>query len=684
MLFLTPFMIFHLSFAAADGMDADRVETWAGEQILAPEDVRREMSTFIKQRIPTLSCPDTPEAWHRQSEELRQKILDEVVFRGVPEEWANWKAEAVWGDTLETGKGYRIRKLRYEALPGLWIPALLYEPTDVQQNAPAILNVNGHVGPIGKAIGYEQLRCINLAKKGVLALHPEWMVFGELSGEDYKHNRLAYLDLCGMSGLSVFYLAMRGGLDVLVDYPTTDPQRVGMTGLSGGGWQTIILSALDTRISVAIPNAGYIDLHNRLAHRSDIGDLEQNPTDLVSIADYTHLTAMLAPRPALLLYNEKDDCCFVAERAKPAVFDPLVPFYQLFDHESDFEYYVNREPGTHNYDRDNRQQFYRFVHKQYGLNNPTPTREADNVKGGLSAAEEIPSDDELFKQEELYAGVPTPNANFFTLALDRLQSLPEHRVPTGEQYGRGDPAPTEAWQEDARNRLRKVLRLKPTKAEAHLAQQKSGDGLEAEWYRVQNNDATGGKWTVSAMVISKTPQLRRSHIDSDPSQNEQSANSMETVIALADGGRTELADWMREQVDAGLRVIAIDLLFMGECMPEGIPSGQAAMMLSTVGERPLGIQVGQLGAIIEWVCQQYETPKVSLYSQGWTAGVVCTAAAGLNPTRIDSIQSINALPSFKRLIEDHLDYEQYPTLFCFGLLEQFDVDELIALYPQKK
>ena len=667
MLFLTPFMIFNLSCAAADTTEASPVETWASEQILAPEDVRKEMTRFIKQRIPSLSCPDTPEAWHRESKALRQKILNEVVFRGVPEEWANWKAEAVWGETLQTDKGYRIRKLRYEALPGLWIPALLYEPTEVQENVPAILNVNGHVGPIGKAIGYEQLRCINLAKKGVLALHPEWLVFGELSGEDYKHNRLAYLDLCGMSGLSVFYLAMRGGLDVLVDYPTTDQQRVGMTGLSGGGWQTILLSALDTRISLAVPNAGYIDLHNRLAHRADIGDLEQNPTDLVSIADYTHLTAMLAPRPALLLYNEKDDCCFVAERAKPAVFDPLVPFYRLFDREPDFEYYMNIHPGTHNYDQDNRQQFYRFVHKHY-----FPTQgDTDRF------AEEILSDSEILKQEALHAlngdslKAPTPNANFFTLAYDRLQSLPVHRVPTGD-------APTlEAWQADARNRLRTVLRLEcaqspahpssePVEAEARLALQKSGDGLEAEWYRI----VIGGAWTVSAMVVSKTPQ-----------QNEQSANSMGTVVALADGGRGELTDWIREQANVGMRVIATDLTLMGECMPEGIPAGQATMMFSTVGTRPLGIQVGQLGAIIEWVCQQYETPKVSLYSQGWTAGVVSTAAAGLNPTRIDRIQSTNALSSFKQLIEDHVDYEQCPTLFCFGLLEQFDINELNALCP---
>ena len=131
-------------------------------------------------------------------------------------------------------------------------------------------------------------------------------------------------------------------------------------------------------------------------------------------------------------------------------------------------------------------------------------------------------------------------------------------------------------------------------------------------------------------------------------------------------------------------MVAIDPLFMGESIPQGIPPGQSAMMIATAGERPLGIQVGQLGAIIEWACEKYETPQGSLYSKGWTAGVVSIVAAGLNHERIDHVVASDALPSLKRLIEDHLDYEQYPTLFCFGLLEQFDVDELIALCPGQK
>jgi len=46
-----------------------------------------------------------------------------------------------------------------------------------------------------------------------------------------------------------------------------------------------------------------------------LGDSEQTPSDLAMVADYTHLTALLAPRAVLLTYNKKDDCCFASDHA---------------------------------------------------------------------------------------------------------------------------------------------------------------------------------------------------------------------------------------------------------------------------------------------------------------------------------------------------------------------------------
>ena len=619
---------------------------WLKQPIIASDQIRTEISEYIQKLIPPLNVPDRI-TWEHQASNLRQEILDRVVFRGVPQEWVNWKARTVWGDILKAGPGYQIRKLRYQALPGLWIPALLYEPTQAQAKIPAILNVNGHVGPPGKSTEYEQLRCINLAKKGVLALHPEWFYFGELAGEDYKHNRMAYLDLCGVSGLSTFYLAMRGGLDVLCDYPSTDLNRVGMTGLSGGGWQTIILSALDERISLSAPNAGYIDLKNRIDYRSDIGDLEQNPTDLVSIADYTYLTGMLAPRPTLLLYNQKDDCCFVAKRAELAVYYPTIPFFQLFARTTDFVYYENKNPGTHNYDLDNREQFYRFVKKHYVLLDSTNA--------------EIPSETELLTAEQLTVGLPEGNANFFTLAKNCLDSLPKYPVPTTGNTERRQ------WQEAARTRLHQVLCLSPLVDDGITADQlnrrESANSVTIEEYQLM----TESQLTLPLLVLSpEQPQHR------------------DIVIAIADKGRTQMEDWIHKEVSLGNTVITVDLLFMGESIPAGISPWQYAMLIATVGQRPLGIQVRQLQVLIEWVCQKYQVSQVSLQSQGWNSGIAALATSGLSPKRIKAINATDALIDLKILVEQHFDYEDYPALFCFGLLEEFNVPELMALSSRVK
>ena len=61
--------------------------------------------------------------------------LDKVYLRGHQPGILDAPPQVQWRDVIETGKGYRIRKLRYEGYPGLWVPALLYEP----ENLPLFL-----------------------------------------------------------------------------------------------------------------------------------------------------------------------------------------------------------------------------------------------------------------------------------------------------------------------------------------------------------------------------------------------------------------------------------------------------------------------------------------------------------------------------------------------------------------
>src|SRR5262249_27641961 len=218
------------------------------------------------------------------------------IFRGRAAEWRDAKTKIEWLDTIPGGPGYRIRKVRYEALPGMWIPALLYEPEKLSGKVPAHLAVNGHDGK-GKAAPYKQIRCINLAKRGMPVLNLEWLGMGQLRTDGFSHGRMNQLDLCGTSGVAPFYLCIKRGLDILLSPEHVDPERVSVSGLSGGGWQTIFISALDTRVKLCNPVAGYSGFRTRVQHFKDLGDSEQTPNDLATTADYLQLTAMLAPRP---------------------------------------------------------------------------------------------------------------------------------------------------------------------------------------------------------------------------------------------------------------------------------------------------------------------------------------------------------------------------------------------------
>src|SRR5437667_11687230 len=320
------------------------LETVLGEQILAPSAALLQMKSFILSRVPPPPVATSAAQWTEESQRLRRHLLQDVVFHGWPPEWVTSSPKFEDVGTIETHQGYRLRKLRYEIVPGFQSVAILYEPEKLPAKAPAILNLNGHVGPQGKAVEYKQKRCINFAKRGILALNLEWFAFGELRQEGNEHWYAAHLDLVGANGLGIFLLEMRRGLDYLYDHPSVDRDGIGVTGLSGGGWQTIFLSSLDTRVKVAVPVAGYSSTATKVEARKygDLGDIEQNGTDLLETTDYTHLTAMMSPRPALLIYNAEDDCCFRAPLVKPLIYDGIRPFFKLYGKEDVFQWYENR------------------------------------------------------------------------------------------------------------------------------------------------------------------------------------------------------------------------------------------------------------------------------------------------------------------------------------------------------
>jgi dienelactone hydrolase len=596
-----------------------------------------EVQRYCEARVLRMPSVKTVAEWEAEAARLRAAVLERVVFRGEAARWRHAQCKVEWRDTIEGGPGYRIKKLRYEAVPGLWIPALLYEPEKLSGKVPVIVNVNGHVGAPGKAVPYKQIRCINLAKRGMLALNCEWIGMGQLGGDGYSHARMNQLDLCGTSGLALHYLALTRAIDLILALPNADPARLAVTGLSGGGWQTIFISSLDTRVTLANPVAGYSSFLTRVRHFSDLGDSEQTPCDLAATADYNHLTALRAPRPTLLTKNSKDDCCFASGHSLAPLLEAARPIFRLYGRDEALRSHVNDVPGTHNYELDNRQAFYRMVGDFFYPG----SRDFD--------PKEIPSDKEVKTREQLLVPLPAQNENFHTLALAISKALHCDSGPLR------DPAGLAAWQKARRPVLRDVVKARDYQVQGiNLGSEERGGVMVTRWQLKM-----GGHWTVPAVELVQ-------------------GDVKKTAILMADAGRAGAAVDAANLLAAGYRVLALEPFYFGESKVLN-RSWLWMLLVDSVGDRPLGIQASQVAAAARWAVDQYKTGPVSLVAVGPRCSTFTLVAAGLEEKAIGRIEVRNSLASLKEVIQRNWSVVEQPEMFCFGLLEQFDIPQLAAL-----
>jgi dienelactone hydrolase len=608
--------------------DEAAVKTALGKSLISPRQSLLDLQDAVEARLPRLPKLDTAAAWEKYAAGLRKDVLDRVVLRGEAQKWAAAKGKVeVLGDTAG-GEGYKLRKLRYEALPGLWIPAILYVPDKLSGKVPVMLAVNGHDGN-GKAAKYKQIRCINLAKRGMLVLNVEWFGMGQLRQPGYQHGCMNQLDLCGTSGLAPFYLAMSRGLDVLLAQQGADASRVAVSGLSGGGWQTIIISSLDPRVTLANPVAGYSGFKIRLRdHFKDLGDSEQTPVDLATLADYTHLTALRAPRPTLLTYNAKDDCCFEAGYALPPLLVAARPVFKLFDQEKALRSHVNHVPGTHNYEKENREAFYRMVGDFFYPNDRT------------FDAKEIPCDREVKTAADLLVELPKDNASFNSLARALAKELP---------HGKGD-----------RKVLGEIVKAADLAIESTQVAKSEEKGTQIVYWKLR----LGKKWTIPVV------ELARGKAD-------------KTTILLNDRGRQADLASAEKLLKAGHRVLAVDVFYFGESRVAE-KDWLFALLVCAVGDRPLGIQASQVAAVARWSLAQHHNGPVQVRANGPRLSLAALVAAALEEKAIAGLELQGCRASLKEVIEQNRTVNQMPEVFCFGLLERFDIPQLIDLVKPRR
>ncbi len=225
--------------------------------------------------------------------------------------------------------GVTIERLVLEPRPRFVAPALLYLPIGAEGPVPVVVVAVGHWLPSGKTTHHAQALCTGLARHGIAALAMDPLGQGEREAGWDAHGMPGLLPV-GLSQLGVRVWELVRAIDHLLARPDIDPDRVGITGASGGGLATVFTAALDPRIRAAAAVCFVTSYARFLRDMRGLdwngrGDLCNQVPGVIGLAEMAGVCGLISPRP-LLLVNGRQDRQFSVEGASE-VMDRLVPVY---------------------------------------------------------------------------------------------------------------------------------------------------------------------------------------------------------------------------------------------------------------------------------------------------------------------------------------------------------------------
>jgi dienelactone hydrolase len=579
----------------------------------------------------------TVQEWNTRADYVRRQTLVALGLWPIPAEVGTPVKATVHGKVERDD--FTVERIFFESAPGLYVTGSLFRPKGKSGKLPGVLCPHGHWsnGRFYKhgdeafkrelEIGAEKLdpsgryplqaRCVQLARMGCVVFHydmmgvadsvpiPASIVHGfrtqrphlstpERWGFYSAQAESRLLNIMGMQTLN----SIRA-LDWLMSLPDVDPGRIGVTGASGGGTQTFILGAIDSRPTVAFPAVmvstamqGGCTCENACYLRVNTGNIE--------------LAALFGPR-ALAMSAANDWTKELLTKGVPE----LKRHYALLGVEDRVAAkYFNFD---HNYNLPSRTMMYEWFNQHLALGQKSPIVEQD----------------------------------FRPLSIDELTVWNERH-------------PKPAMDEDAEVRLVKGFDQRSTKQIAVMSPRDAkslaefrrivGGAFEAmigrpmpvagdvELEKIDEQDR--GNYIQFKSLVRNTkhgeelpavfllPKNWKKHVVLWVSDNGK--------VALFDGDRPTAA--VQKLIDAGAAVAGVDLLYQGEFLTDGQPLGQARRVENnnrefagyTLGyNHPLFAQrVHDILTLVTFIKHNDQQPeKVYLVGTRGAGAIVAAAAA---------------------------------------------------------
>ncbi|WP_158995836.1 acetylxylan esterase [Mucilaginibacter sp. L196] len=286
-------------------------------------------------------------SWEKRKELLRPalyKALDLYPLPAKPDSKPIITQKRIYN-------GYSVENIAIEILPGLYINGSLYKPLHYKGKIPVMLSPDGHWDKQRYRADC-QLRCATLARMGCIAYSYDLFAWGEsllqFKSEDHRTSIAQVVQTLGAIRI----------IDYLLTLKETDPNRLGISGGSGGGSHTVLMAALDPRIKLSAPVVAVSSyFYGGCPCESGM------PIHMVcGGTDNVELAAMAAPNPQLLITDGKDWTAHMPEHDFPY----LQKMYGYYGKTNLVEN-VHLPNEGHDYGPSKRNALYKFVAKNFNL-----------------------------------------------------------------------------------------------------------------------------------------------------------------------------------------------------------------------------------------------------------------------------------------------------------------------------
>lgn len=324
----------------------------------------------------------TLDEWKQKRPRLYQEYMDMLGLWPLPEKTP---LKATKTGEIEA-HGVVVEKIHFQSKPGLYVTGNLYRPKGnanaKRTQLPAIVYVCGHSnrGRDGNKTAFQD-HGFWFANHGYVCLVLDTLQLGEIPGvhhgtygrpwisikkfqdsnpnavypKDVPENRFWWHSL-GYSSAAVECWNGIRAIDYLCTREDVDPDKIGVTGISGGGAATFWIAAADERVKVAVPVSGMADLESYVKNKVINGHCDCMFLYNTYQWDWTTIAALVAPRPMLFANSDKDP--IFPMDANRRVYTKLQTIYGMYGVEKAVGEYVSQ--GGHDYRPDLRKAIFHF------------------------------------------------------------------------------------------------------------------------------------------------------------------------------------------------------------------------------------------------------------------------------------------------------------------------------------